>query len=152
MHDLNSFPAKLSPGVLVPQSLQLADCTFEGTAHASAVLGTPDCEPAFHSSTCKMATPMPIRSTTDLRPIRVGFEASPIVGEPRIPYPLTSGLNSAVGMSGAFPLDGLNNSVRCQYASSTSVNLVPPTRRQVRNEARTGILLSTSAKQDMQSS
>ena len=32
------------------------------------------------------------------------------------------------------------------------VNLVLPTGRQVPNEARTGILLSTSAKQEMQSS
>ena len=149
MHDLNSFPAKLSPGELVPQSLQLADCTFEGTA---AVLGTPARPPPFHSSTCKMATPMPIRSTTDLRQIRVGFEASPIVGEPRIPYPLTSCLNSAVGMSGAFPLDGLDNGLVGQDAGSIEVDLVPPAGRQVRDEALTGILLNTSAKQEMQSS
>lgn len=95
---------------------------------------------------------MPIRSTTDLRQIRVGFEASPIVGEPRIPYPLTSCLNSAVGMSGAFPLDGLNNSLVGQDASSVMVNLVLPAGRQVRDEVRTGILLNTSAKQEMQSS
>ena len=99
-----------------------------------------------------MATPMPIRSTTDLRPIRVGFEASPIVGEPRIPYPLTSCLNSAVGMSGAFPLDGLDNGLVGQDAGSIDVDLVLPAGRQVRDEALTGILLNTSAKQEMQSS
>jgi len=55
-------------------------------------------------------------------------------------------------MSGAFPLDGLNNSLVRQDASSVMVNLVLPARRQVRDEVRTGILLNTSAKQEMQSS
>ena len=55
-------------------------------------------------------------------------------------------------MSGAFPLDSLNNSFVGQDASIARCNLVLPAGRQVRDEVRTGILLNTSAKQEMQSS
>ena len=55
-------------------------------------------------------------------------------------------------MSGAFPLDGLDNGLVGQDAGSVEVDLVLPAGRQVHDEALTGILLNTSAKQEMQSS
>ena len=63
----------------------------------------------------------------------------------------SSGHNSVVGMSrgGAFPLDGRNNAVNNNASSNAQLQMVLRTARQVLREVRSGILLSTSGKQEM---
>ena len=75
INDLNRFPAKRSPGELAPQSVQLADCTLLVVGTGTGTATTPPLPPlsSSHSSTCEMATPLPIRSTTFLRPMRLGL-------------------------------------------------------------------------------
>ena len=65
----------------------------------------------------------------------------------------SSGYNSVVGMSrgGAFPLDGLNTGINSNASSNAQHQMVLRTARQVLHEVRSGTLLSTSGKQEMQS-